>query len=62
MVTKQLNWYSMLCVENFPVSDRHIHDPQASDPGAVSRDGTRNGTGVKFSSKARKALLELLEN
>ena len=24
------------------------------DPGAVSRDGTRIGTGVKFSSKARR--------
>ena len=26
------------------------------DPGAVSRDATRIGTGVKFSSKARRAL------
>ena len=31
MVTKQSVWHFKLCMGNFPVCDRHIHDPQACD-------------------------------
>ena len=61
MVTKQLVWHGMLCVENFPVSDRHIHDRQASSSETQGQSvETGRESGLAFSSKARSKSSSLI--
>ena len=64
MVTKQLNWQSMLCVENFPVSDRHIHDPQASSSetqGQSVETGRESGLSLSFQVRRETLLSNYLK-